>query len=222
MNRNQRMYHHGDIDDIDSVIQQVVATKNYSTIGLVGFSMGGNITLKYLGVHGSKLPISIKGGVAISAPCDLTTSAELLDHPSSYFYKQKFFRKLAKKMELKAQQFPGVIDMAKLKDVKKWKDFDEYFSAPINGFASAQAFYDQASSIHFLEGIQLPTLLVNAWNDPILSDECYPTQIAQSHPYLFLESPKRGGHVSFVLSKQIHSWIEHRALAFLESIIDHP
>lgn len=219
MNRLLRMYHHGDIEDIGSVIEHVQEEYHYKEICLIGFSMGGNITLKYLGVHGKSIPANIKGGVAISAPCDLTSSAELLDQPKSYFYKQKFYKKLSAKMRLKAAQFPGVIDMNNLKKVKCWKDFDEYFSAPINGFKDAQDFYDQASSINYIEGIQIPTLLVNAQNDPILTPSCFPTAIAHNHPYLFLETPRRGGHVSFVVSNQLHSWIEKRSLQFLNALL---
>jgi len=216
MNRSLRLYHHGDIDDIKEVIAYVLQTTNYKEISLIGFSMGANITLKYLGANGSTIPKQIKRGVAISAPCDLTSSADLLDQPQSYFYKQKFYKKLAAKMHLKAEQYPDVIDMKKLNEVKRWRDFDEFFSAPINGFDNAQDFYDQASSIHFLEDITIPTLLVNAQNDPILTPSCFPTAIAESHKYLYLESTKRGGHVSFLESNQYYTWMERRALAFLD------
>ena len=95
------------------------------------------------------------------------------------------------------------------------RDSDEYFSAPLNGFSSAKAFYDQASSIHFLEGITIPTLLLNAVNDPILSDQCYPTAIAKAHPYLYLEVTQKGGHVSFMENKGEFTWMDYRALEFL-------
>ncbi len=217
MNRKLRMYHHGDIADIGEVIQHTIATANYKEISLIGFSMGGNIVLKYLGVNGQKVPKQIKNGVAISAPCDLSSSADKLDRPSSYFYKQKFYSRLAAKMELKAQQFPGVIDMSQLKNVKRWRDFDDFFSAPVNGFKDAQDFYNQASSLNYLDGIQRPTLLINAYNDPILTPTCFPTAIAQHHSYLFLEAPTKGGHVSFLEPNQDFTWMERRALEFVEN-----
>lgn len=218
MNRNLRMYHHGDIEDIQTVIEHALLQKQYDSIHLIGFSMGGNITLKYLGVNGEKVPTKIKGGVAISAPCDLTSSAALLDEPKSYFYKRKFYKKLTAKMRLKAEQYPDKIDMSRLSEVKCWRDFDEIFSAPINGFESAQDFYDQASSINYLTGIQRPTLLINALNDPILTPACYPTKIASEHPYLYLETPKKGGHVAFVLAGKEYAWMDLRALEFINAL----
>ena len=218
MNRNLRMYHHGDIEDIQTVIEHALSQNQYESIHLIGFSMGGNITLKYLGVNRANVPKAIKGGVAISAPCDLTTSAALLDEPKSYFYKRKFYTKLSEKMRIKATQYPGVIDITRLSEVKCWRDFDELFSAPINGFESAQDFYDQASSINYLKGIQRPTLLINALNDPILTPECFPTEIAAAHPYLFLETPRKGGHVAFILAGREYAWMDLRALEFINAL----
>jgi len=220
MNRVLKMYHHGDIEDIQSVINHVLQKTAYKEIHLIGFSMGGNITLKYLGVNGDQIPDQIKGAVTFSAPCDLTSSAALLDERQSRFYKRKFYKKLSNKMRLKAKQFPGSIAIEKLAEVKSWRDFDELFSAPLNGFMNAQAFYDQASSINFIAGIQIPTLLVNAQNDPILTKACSPIEIAKNHPYFFLETPAKGGHVAFVLPNNPYSWMEIRALEFIEQVAD--
>ena len=218
MNRVLKMYHHGDIEDIQSVISHALHKTAYKEIYLIGFSMGGNITLKYLGVNGNKVPSTIKGAVTFSAPCDLTSSAALLDEPQSLFYKRKFYKKLSDKMRIKAKQFPGSIAIEKLKEVKTWRDFDELFSAPLNGFKDAQAFYDQASAINYLAGIQLPTLLVNAQNDPILTNACSPKEIAKAHPCFYLETPTKGGHVAFILPNNHYSWMEIRALEFIESV----
>ena len=218
MNRNLRMYHHGEIEDIQTVMEHAIKRQAYKEIYLIGFSMGGNITLKYLGVHGKNVPKQLKGAVTFSAPCDLTSSAALLDAPQSLFYKQKFYRKLVKKMRIKAEQYPGVIDMNQLAAVRSWRDFDERFSAPLNGFKDAQAFYDQASSINYIEGIHIPTLLVNAQNDPILTKECSPATIARSHPFFYLETPAKGGHVGFAIRGEEYTWMELRALVFFEDL----
>jgi len=215
MNRNVRMYHHGEIGDIQTTIEHAINKGNYKEIYLIGFSMGGNITLKYLGVHGDTIPGAVKGAVAFSAPCDLTSSAALLDAPQSIFYKQKFYRKLAHKMRLKDQQHPGIIDIKLLEEVKCWRDFDELFSAPLNGFPNAQAFYDQASSKNYLSGIRVPALLVNAQNDPILTKECSPRELAATHPFFYLETPAKGGHVGFAIKGSVYTWMELRALEFI-------
>ncbi len=214
MNRAFRLYNHGEIGDISEVIGHALRTKSYDEIVLVGYSMGGNITLKYVGVWGNRLPEPIKRAVAISAPTDLGASAQLLDRPSNRFYRNRFMKKLLVKLSQKAVCFPGRLTMSRLGEVRYWRDFDNYFSAPVNGYRDADDFHQQASAINFMAGITVPTLLLNAGNDPLLSPECSPGWLADSHPYVFLETPSTGGHVGFALNRDKHTYAERRALAF--------
>ncbi|AKD57848.1 YheT family hydrolase [Spirosoma radiotolerans] len=218
MNQAFRLYNHGEIGDLNEVITHALRRKRYDEVVLVGYSMGGNITLKYLGVHGRQLPAVIKGGVAISAPTDLGASAVLLDRPSNRFYRNRFRRKLVLKISQKAALFPGRLDMTRLKDVKQWRDFDEFFSAPVNNYRDANDFYTQASAVNFMPGISVPTLLLNAQNDPLLSPECSPAWLAETHPYIFLETPSTGGHVGFQVVRDAYTYAERRALAFAQAI----
>ena len=219
MNRAFRLYNHGEIDDLDEVIRHALRTKQYQEIVLVGYSMGGNITLKYLGVHGKQLSGAIKRGIAISSPTDLGASAVLLDRPSNRFYRNRFMKKLLVKISQKAERFPGRLDMSKLQLVKQWRDFDEFFSAPVNSYRNADDFYTQASAVNFMPGITIPTLLLNAQNDPLLSPECSPGWLAENHQYLFLETPRTGGHVGFQIAHDPYTYAERRALAFTQQII---
>ncbi len=214
MNRAFRLYNHGEIGDLGEVIGHALRTKRYEEVVLIGFSMGGNITLKYLGVQGSKTPDVIKKGIAISSPVDLGASALLLDRPGNRFYRDRFQKKLTRKIAQKAALFPDQLDMRKLAQVKQWRDFDEFFSAPVNNYRDADDFYQQASAINFMPGITVPTLLLNAQNDPLLSPECSPAWLAETHPTLFLETPLRGGHVGFAIARDTHTYAERRALAF--------
>ena len=125
-------------------------------------------------------------------------------------------KKLVVKMGQKAVQFPGRLDMEKLKAVKQWRDFDEFFSAPVNSYADADDFYRQASAVNFMAGITVPTLLLNAQNDPLLSPECSPAWLAENHPHLYLETPKTGGHVGFQLLRDAYTYAERRALEFVQ------
>lgn len=219
MNRAFRLYNHGEIGDIGEVIDHALQQKPYDELILVGYSMGGNITLKYAGVNGAKLPSIVKRAIAISAPVNLETSAGLLDWPSNRFYRNRFMKKLARKMTLKATQYPERIDLCKLKQVRRWKDFDDYFSAPVNGYRDADDFYQQASAIHFMSGLTIPTLLLNAQNDPLLSPECFPHELAGQMPTLFLEIPSQGGHVGFMLPGDEYTYAERRALAFAQGYV---
>jgi len=217
MNRQFRMYHHGDTEDISTVVNHALTTGHYDTIALVGFSMGGNITLKYVGTGGENLPPQVRAAVAFSAPCDIRAGSDVLDRWGNWIYKARFLSFLKKKIRQKAIQYPGRLDVSKLKRVKRWYDFDEHFSAPICGFASADEFHQQASAKNFVGGTRIPTLLVSALNDPILTPECFPVEIAREHPFLHLELTSGGGHCGFqVREGGEFSWAEKRALEFVE------
>ena len=214
MNRAFRLYNHGEIGDIGEVIARAQRTRPYEDIILVGYSMGGNISLKYAGVHGANLPTAVKKVIAISAPTDLKASASLLDLRSNSFYRNRFMEKLVLKIGQKAVLFPGRLDMTRLAQVRSWKDFDDFFSAPVNGYRDADDFYGQASAINFMPGLTVPTLLLNAQNDPLLSPECSPAWLAEQLPHFFLETPRLGGHVGFMRPGDVHTYAERRALAF--------
>lgn len=216
MNLCKRMYHHGDIDDIGEVVQHALQRKPYEAVVMSGFSMGANITMKYLGVHGREVPAPIKGAVVFSAPTDLKAGAEILDSPSNYIYRKRFLFYLKQKMVAKEKQHPGAIDLANFKKIKVWRDFDEYFSAPLNDFKDAEDFYQLASAKNFMGGIKVPTLLVQAQNDPILPPSCFPIELCRDHPHLYLEMPKHGGHVGFWSPEKEFAWSEERALEFLK------
>ncbi len=216
MNRKFRMYHHGDTEDIAAIVQHALASGRYDTVVLVGYSMGGNITLKYVGTGGENLPIQVRTAVAFSAPCDIRAGADVLDRWDNWIYKKRFMSFLQKKIRHKARQFPGRLDVSKLKLVRRWYDFDEYFSAPICGFNSADEFHQQASAKNFVAGTRIPTLLVSALNDPILTPECFPVEIAREHPFFHLELSSEGGHCGFqARGGGEYSWAERRALEFV-------
>ena len=216
MNRAFRLYNHGEIGDIGVVIRHALTARPYDDVVLVGYSMGGNITLKYLGVHGTNVPKAIKRAVTISSPTDLGASAQLLDHPSNRFYRNRFMKKLLVKIIHKAIHYPERLDMAKLRQVRCWRDFDDFFSAPINNYRDAGDFYAQSSAVNFMAGITIPTLMLNAQNDPLLSPECSPQWLAETHPHIFLETPRTGGHVGFALARDPHTYAERWALAFAQ------
>ncbi len=215
MNRQLRLYNHGEIGDIHEVITHALNTKPYEKVVLIGFSMGGNIIMKYLGVHGNEIPETVCKAVAFSAPCDLVSSVSLLDQPQSRFYKNRFLKKLKPKIKHKAEQFPDIIDFNNFSKVNEWSDFDNFFTAPINGYKDATDFYQNGSARNFMSGIRIPTLLVNALNDPILTPECSPVELCEKHPFIFLETPAEGGHVGFSLGSNKEAWSEQRAWDFV-------
>jgi uncharacterized protein len=217
MNKAFRMYHHGEITDIAAIVNHAIGLKKYDRIVLLGFSMGANMTMKYLGVHGENVPKEVTGACVFSAPCDLEEAANVLDRWDNWIYRKKFLRALSAKIRAKDAIFPNKLDVSKLKDVKRWRDFDEWFAAPICGYRDAEDFYKNASAKYFIDGIRVPTLLVNALNDPILTPKCMPIEIAKNHPFFHLEMPKFGGHCGFMTPNEEFSWAEKRALEFLST-----
>ena len=223
MNRAFKMYHHGDTADISLVVNHALSTGQYDTVALVGYSMGANITMKYLGTMGENVPSEVRAAAVYSAPCDLRSGSDVLDRWDNFLYKKRFLRALTQKIQQKSADYPGRLDLSKLREVRRWRDFDQHFSAPICGYRDAEDFYDNSSAKNFVAGIRVPTLLVNALNDPILTAECMPTDIADGHPFFHLELPEHGGHCGFQhRDGGEFGWAERRALEFAEAAISNP
>jgi predicted alpha/beta-fold hydrolase len=178
--------------------------------------LGGNLTLKYLGER--KVNELIKKAAVFSVPCDLHSSCLQLSTVSNKIYANRFLKSLKSKVREKAKQF-AQLDITKLEGVNTLIAFDDNFTAPIHGFESALDYYTKSSSIQFLKNIEIPTLIVNAANDPFLSKACFPVDLLKNHPFVKLEIPAKGGHVGFTLFNQKNGayWSELRALQFITS-----
>ena len=212
INRQLVTYHSGKTDDLHTVINFVLP--NYDSVYLVGFSLGGNLILKYNGDGLFSLSPKIKANVAISVPVDLKGSSISLKRCENVLYRWRFLRTLSKKMHLKHQQFPNELDVAPLKKVKTLTDFDDFFTSKINDFKDAEDYYLKASSKQFIPNITKPTLLINALDDPFLSESCFPISEAEENAKFYLMTPSNGGHVGFI-SKGDFYWSEYQILNFL-------
>ncbi|OWY22477.1 alpha/beta hydrolase [Sphingobacteriales bacterium UPWRP_1] len=215
-NRLLRGYHSGATDDLDWVIQHALATNRYRHVGLIGYSLGANLILKYAGESGHVAKDKVKALVAFSAPVNLASSCHAIMQGFNRIYEKSFLNSLLPKMKQKAAMLPGAINTDLLQKVKRLVQFDDFFTAPIHGFKDARDYYTQCSAKQFLPAIAIPTLIVNALNDTFLGKECYPVAIAEKHPLLYLEMPDTGGHVAFsAFETDGLAWSEKRAVAFL-------
>jgi uncharacterized protein len=212
-NRLVRAYHSGDTGDLREVIN--VASGRYAILALVGFSLGGNVTLKYLG-EGDCHP-AVMTAVAISAPIDLKASAAAIDRRwCNRLYRQRFLRSLLLKYEAKARLFPDLLEANVGYKVRTLRAFDDLYTAPIHGFRDALEYWDKSSAKHYLNQIRVPVLLLNARDDPFLTPESFPYMEAKDNPCLYLETPDSGGHVGFIHSIQgSMPWHEQRTVDFL-------
>lgn len=217
LNRHLRSYHSGFTEDLRAVIDAVVKCNRYQTLALAGFSVGGNITLKYLGESPATVSPLITSAVTFSVPTDLTSSAAQLARRENSLYMGIFLRSLFNKLRRKVRRAPGSIDLTGLGEIKTFAQYDARFIAPFFGFASAQDYWTKASSRPFLSRIRVPTLLMSSSDDSFLSRESIPRNEAQFSQYLTLEITRYGGHVGFMRSSPWGRYYSDlRAVEFME------
>lgn len=217
-NRLLQTYHSGKTDDVNFVINYLIDNYDYEKLILVGFSLGGNLTLKYFGEYASKINSKLVGGIAVCVPIDLSTSGELMSSLKNKLYMEEFLKTLRIKILDKASKFPEyIIDKDKLLRAKNFRDFDEIYTAPVFGFDSPEDYWIKASSKPFISKIQKPVLLISALDDPFLPKDCYPIDEANTMDNFFLEIPKYGGHVGFISSFKPaqNKWLERRIVRFI-------
>ncbi|WP_159468239.1 YheT family hydrolase [Dyadobacter sp. 3J3] len=216
MNKTSRFYHSGATEDLDLVIQHVFE-KGYTHVDLLGFSLGGNLTLKYLGEKAFNIDPRIKKTVVFSVPMDLKACSLEIVKPQNRIYQSRFLKTLKPKVDQKAVHFPGDINPADFKFVNTLYDFDDIFTAPLHGFQNADHYYEMSSAMFFVKNITIPTLIVNAANDPIVPENSLPVSLIDTLSNVLLEISDFGGHCGFRPSGlfQINYWSELRALEFL-------
>ncbi|MBC5993282.1 YheT family hydrolase [Pontibacter cellulosilyticus] len=211
-NKLLRSYHLGASDDLDFVVRHALDAGSYDKVYLVGFSAGGNISLKYLGEAPEKVPAEIKRAAVFSVPVDLKSSAKQI----SRIYTQRFLKSLGAKLEQKRQMYPDDVDLSDYSILWSFPEFDDRYTAPLHGFKNAEDYYKRVSSKQFIPKIKVPTLLVNAKNDPFLGKPCYPIHEAEQNPLFFLEIPEEGGHVGFTEDfRKDDYYSEARAIRFI-------
>lgn len=190
-----RSYHSGATEDLEAVVQYILSDKKYRAIYLKGFSLGGNLALKYLGER--TVVKEIKGAIGVSVPCDLHDSLQQLLKPKNLLYSIRFKKHLIAKLKAKKELFPELLTTRDIEKIKNLKDFDDVYTSRAHGFIDAMDYYKKSSSKQFLKRINTPTLIINALNDSFLGAKCYPSKEAEKNLQLFLDFPKYGGHVGF-------------------------
>lgn len=212
-----RAYHSGDWQDVDEVIKHVVKTNNYQAISLVGFSLGGNVVLRYAGLKGSVLPPIIEKVVGISVPCDLKSSAYHLSKKANRIYLRRFIKSMAIKLKHKISLYPTKLKPININTLTDFKLFDDYYTAPAHGFVDAHSYWDSCSSSHVISKITIPTYILTAKDDQFLTPSCFPIEASKNNKNVMLEMPNYGGHVGFVtFNRENEYWHEHKVLSFLK------
>lgn len=200
LNDARRLYHSGETTDLDFVVRTLIGQHHDIDLRIVGVSLGGNVTLKWLGERGSQLQPNVSCAAGVSVPYDLAAGSRFLEQGLGPLYTAHFMKSLRSKTLAKLDRYPDLCDREALVRAKTFWEFDGSITGPVHGFVDAQDYYTKSSSIHFLGEIRLPTLLFSAFDDPFLPSSTLEDVrvIAKSNDYLHLEFTNRGGHVGWV------------------------
>lgn len=197
-NRTVRAYHSGETEDIAFVLDLLVARFGRPA-GLVGFSLGGNVTLKLLGERGEAARERVAAAVAVSVPFDLAAGSDRIGSGiMGRVYTRYFMRSLLRKIALKEDLLRDACDVAAVRRARTLRQFDDVVTAPIHGFTSAAEYYDRSSSAAFIAGIRVPTLVLHAEDDPFLPPDRIPRAALDANPFVTPVITPRGGHVGFI------------------------
>jgi len=214
MNKQLKMYHSGFTEDLHHFITQIES--EYDEIAISGFSLGGNVTMKYLGDKKYTLSPKIIAVAGTSVPCDLEGGSVRIMEGQNHLYEKRFLETLKLKLIEKNKRFPDLVDLSNLKKLKTLWDFDEYYTSSLHGFKDAKDYYLQCSSLPYLKNISIPALMINALDDSFLSEASFPYESAKNNPNLYLLTPKYGGHVGFTTFGTQYYWNEKQIVDFFE------
>jgi predicted alpha/beta-fold hydrolase len=217
MNRLPRAYHSGDSDEVDWVLRRLFPRVGSAPLYAAGVSLGGNALAKWLGERGLGAKGIVARAAAVSAPLDLMAAGEALGRGLSRLYTRHFLSTLKRSSLERLKLFPGLFDAAAVRAARSLRDFDNVVTAPMHGFRDTDDYWTRASSKPWLANIHVPTLLLNARDDPFLPAQALPTEREVSG-VVKLEFPSRGGHVGFVTGPfPGHiEWLPQRLLHFFE------
>ncbi|PWJ44087.1 YheT family hydrolase [Sediminitomix flava] len=213
-----RSYHSGFTEDLGLTIDHVASHYNYKAIVLVGFSMGGNIVLKYGGEVGANLHPNVAGLVAVSAPCDLHAASNKISTTGNILYQKRFMNSLKKKLHQKRQFEECTYSAEELDRATGFLEIDNMYTAPAHGFKDALDYWKTCSSKQFIDNIRQKTLIISAQNDPFYTEECHPVKEAEANENVKLILTKYGGHVGFPLFGEDIYWHEQQIQRFLQQI----
>ena len=219
-NRLPRAYHSGDHAEAGWVLEMMRARAQPAAMFAVGVSLGGSALLNWLGRAGEGARSLLLAAAAVSAPLSLRAGGEAIQRGFNLVYTWNFMRTMRSKGIDKARRFPGQVDVRRIRRCRTLYDFDGAFTAPLHGFASADDYWDRGSSLSWLRHITLPTLIINARNDPFMPLSELPAPLVVS-PAVTLELPEQGGHVGFLHGSWPgdSAWLPRRVLTYFEQYL---
>lgn len=218
-NRLQRGYHSGETSDVNYIVQYLLNRHPNTYLTAIGYSLGGNVLLKWLGETKETNPL--KAAIAISVPFELHKASSRIRHGFSRIYEWYFLKCLRERLQHKFEQVAPPVDPSLLVEIQSLRDFDDKYTAPLHGFSGVDEYYSTSSSRQYLHTIHVPTLVLHSKDDPFMTEDVIPSR-AELSPFVTLEVTESGGHVGFVTGNvpwRPRYWLEERVPAFLENFL---
>lgn len=220
-NLTPRFYHSGETEDLHLVVARLIGRLEGPLL-LAGFSLGGNVLLKWLGERGGGIPAAVRGAAAVSTPFAPGESARRLDSPGGALFRWSLLSSLRTKCRRVARRYPGLLDPERVLRIRTIAELDRWYTAPLHGFADEKDYYARSSCLKHLPGIRVPALLLSAADDPIVPASTFPREAVRDSPWLTGELLPGGGHVGFVAGASPFApvyWAEGRVAAFLAACV---
>lgn len=214
------LYHSGQTQDLLAVAKAIVRESG-APLFAIGFSLGGNVVLKLAGELGEHAAGLLAGVVAVSTPLDLAACVRTLKRRVNYMYAHRFVTRLKARIRVKENLTPGSFALEKLDRVRTVYDFDDTFTAPSFGFGTADNYYATQSSNQFLERIRVPTLVVQAKDDPLIPFQVYQVPAFERNPCIRLLAVDHGGHLGFISASPPRFWLDGVVLRWVQDALTH-
>jgi uncharacterized protein len=210
-------YHAGQTSDLLFVVRMLRRESGSPTF-LAGFSLGGNVVLKLAGELGETAAELMDGVCAVSTPLDLSACVERLAAPANFLYKRRFLTRLKQRIRKRALQAPEIYSTEGLDRIRTVYDFDDVYTARLFGFGGADNYYGTQAAKNFIDAIRVPTLFVQAKDDPLIPFRVYDHPAFRTNPNLTLIAPEHGGHLGFVSRRTPRFWLDAVVLGWIEQV----
>jgi predicted alpha/beta-fold hydrolase len=217
------LYHAGLVSDLRVILRELIEQDGLSHIFMIGFSMGGNMSLMLAGEQADKLPTELSGICAVSPTIDLSSCVDAIEWRANRIYKWSFLRSMKNRVRRKQKLYPELYDTTGLKRIRRMRDFDERYTRVGGGYGSVEEYYERASSLHLIRHIKTPALMIHAQDDPFVPFHPFRDPSIAENPYLVFLAPEHGGHVGFLgadSNGEDRFWMENRVVEFCKLVYE--
>lgn len=212
------LFHSGLTADVKHVVEELLAVDGLTSIGVAGYSLGGNLALKLAGEYGSAAPAALTAVCAVSPIIEISPCVRALERPGNILYQWNFVRDLKRRMRRKDRFWPGRFDLSALDRIRTVREFDEAYTAPYFGFENAEDYYRRASAMRVVDRVRLPTLIITADDDPFVPSDPFHDPTITGNPHITVLACRHGGHCGFVAAASMGDdgyWAEGEIVEFV-------